>query len=231
MRPAARYDPALVRDLIGWDIRNWSRLLQFSQGFLPPPASGQLALEVGARAGGLSLFLALQGYSVICSDVDSPEAVAQPLHRRYGMAREITYESLNILDSRRPDNSFDIIMFKSVLGFLKSRENQEIAIRELHRLLKPGGILLFAENAVGSKLHKYLRSKFITRTPHWRYVTIDEIRQMCRMFPQTTFETHGFLGLFGWNERMKNMLARVDQLIIGIVPRDWRYLILAAARK
>jgi SAM-dependent methyltransferase len=206
-------------------------LLHFSQRILPPPTPGQIALEVGARAGGLSLFLALQGYSVICSDLETPEALAKPLHRRYGVAQRITYESLDILNSRYPNDSFDIIMFKSVLGYLKSDENQEIAIRELHRILKPGGLLLFAENAVGSRLHKYLRSKFITRTPHWHHVTIDEIRQMCRMFPQTVLETHGFLGLFGWSEKMRNKLARVDQLIIGIVPLDWRYIILAAARK
>jgi 2-polyprenyl-3-methyl-5-hydroxy-6-metoxy-1,4-benzoquinol methylase len=190
-----------------------------------------MVLEVGARAGGLSLFLALQGYSVICSDLESPEAIARPLHRRHGVTQRIAYESLDLLDCQYPANIFDIIMFKSVLGYLKTKGNQEIALKELHRILKPGGVLLFAENAAGSRLHKYLRSKFITRTPHWRYVTIDEIQQMCRIFPQSVLETHGFLGLFGWNESLKNILAMVDQLIIRVIPQDWRYIILVAAHK
>lgn len=231
MNRRAKYHPELLQDIVVWDKRNWSGFLPFSQRFLPPPEPGKTALEVGARGGGLSLYLALQGYPVICSDLSSPEELAKPLHHRYGVDPKITYEAIDILDIQYPENFFDIIMFKSVLGFLKTLENQAAALQELHRVLKPGGVLIFAENAAASRLHKYLRSKFITRTPHWRYVTIDEIQQMCRMFSQVTLETRGFLGLFGWNERLKNILALVDQLIIQVIPQHWRYIILVGARK
>jgi 2-polyprenyl-3-methyl-5-hydroxy-6-metoxy-1,4-benzoquinol methylase len=62
----------LIDDIIGWDIDNWSKFLLFCERFLDHNPAGKQALEVGAREGGLSLYLALKGYEVVCSDLEIP---------------------------------------------------------------------------------------------------------------------------------------------------------------
>jgi hypothetical protein len=63
----------LIEDIIVWDIVNWSSFLPFCEQFLDSDPAGKQALEVGARGGGLSLYLALKGYEVLCSDLEVPE--------------------------------------------------------------------------------------------------------------------------------------------------------------
>ena len=225
------YTSELKADILGWDQRNWFTFLEFSQRFLEESPRGQRAIEVGARRGGLSLFLALQGYAVVCSDLYNPESLARETHRKYGVTGNITYAAVDILNAPYPDHSFDIVMFKSVLGYLKTLEKQRHAVKELHRILKPGGRLLFAENAVGSRLHQYLRSKFITRTPHWRFVTGDEVKEMSSIFSQVIIDRFGFAGLLGWNEKVRNILGVFDSFIVPFTPPGWRYIILGCATK
>jgi SAM-dependent methyltransferase len=223
----------LVDDIIGWDIDNWSKFLLFCECFLDPDPAGKQALEVGARGGGLSLYLALKGYEVACSDLEIPGFPAWALHRRHGAAGKITYQAVNILAPPFPPASFDLIIFKSVLHALPQAGLQAQALRELYRLLRPGGLLLFAENLRASPLHRVLRRLF---RPGWllqrrRYPTAGEIRSWCGEFREFHGETWGCVGTLSRKETVRQRLARLDAVIMPLVPQEWRYIIFAWARK
>jgi ubiquinone/menaquinone biosynthesis C-methylase UbiE len=206
----------------------------FCNNYIKYNSQNNKALEIGSRRGGLSLFLALNKYTVICSDVSSPETLqssSNDKHIKYNVTSQITYDSVNVLDIKYPDNYFDIVVFKSVLGALRTKDNQQLALNEIHRILKPNGILLFAENAVGNLLITVLRNRFVYWSSYWRYVTINEIIQMCSLFSSVEIESYGLLGALGWNEKIRGILGIFDLLVINIIPKNWRYIIFACARK
>lgn len=159
---------------------------------------------MGARGGGLSLYLALKGYEVVCSDLEIPGFPVWALHARHGAAGKITYQAVDILAPPYPEAFFDLIIFKSVIHALPQAQLQAQAFQELHRLLRPGGLLLFAENLRASSLHRILRRLF---RPRWllrqrRYPTAAEIRLWCRNFREFHWETWGFVGTMSRQERV-----------------------------
>ena len=156
----ARLDKALLADVFQWDVGTWSKALRVWEAVLAPLPQGR-ALALGEREGGLSLYLAMHGHRVICSDLSSPEPSARPLHERYQVHPRVAYEAQDITNIQHPDNSFDVVMFKSVIGALSTKERQLKALAEIHRVLRPGGVLLFAENLGGSRLHRWMRKRFV----------------------------------------------------------------------
>lgn len=121
---------------------------------------GASALEVGAREGGLSLYLAQKGFHVVCSDVENPQAMAKGRHENHGVQHLVSYASADATRLPFDDCRFDVVAFKSILGTIGRNgqiEQQAKAISEIHRVLKPGGILLFAENLAGTALHRFFR--------------------------------------------------------------------------
>ncbi len=190
--------------------------------------------ELGARRGGLALWLALQGHSVICSDLEENAAIAGPLHERYGVDSRITYEAID--STQIPyENRFDVIAFKSMLGGVAwngDAQRQSAAVRSMYRALKPGGVLLFAENLRGSPMHRLLRRRFVTWNSIWRYVSIDEMLEYLHLFAVVRYETTGFLGLCGRTQGTSDMLGRADGLVFDrIVPPHSRYIIYGVATK
>jgi len=217
-------DDALVRAVIAWDVRNWSRALPFWQPHLLA-AAPKTALAIGERGGGLSLWLASQGIQVACTDLGVSLEPARALHRRYGVSDLVTYADLDVTSMDYPDGSFDLVVFKSVLGALATKERQIQAIAEIHRVLRPGGTLLFAENLVGSRLHVWLRSRFVPWDATWRYIDLDVDSDLLDAFGAVDFQTWGVLGLFGRSEAQRDLFARVDERFTRWVPSGWRYIL------
>lgn len=223
----------LLHDVIEWDVVNWSRALDFwrRNASLPPPLS---CLELGARRGGLSLWLALQGHNVVCSDLEDNSSVAGPLHDTYGVGDRITYQAIDATNIPYEDH-FDVIAFKSLLGGVAwngDARRQAAALKSMYRALKPGGILLFAENLRGSKLHQLLRKRFVKWNSVWRYVTIEEMRDYLTPFADVRYETTGVTGLCGRSPRTSKLLGRLDGMLLDrVVPPDQRYIIFGTARK
>jgi SAM-dependent methyltransferase len=193
-----------------------------------------LALELGSRNGGLSLWMAFQGARVICSDVERPPEAAARLHQSRGVSRLIQYEAIDA--TRIPYTSrFDVVLFKSMLGAIGRLGNKQLqseAIREMHRSLKPGGELFFAENLVGSPAHQFFRRKFVKWGTTWRYVTVAEMQEFLSPFSSVQYRTVGFVGAFGRSELQRNALAVLDRTILTqIIPETWRYIVVGVARK
>jgi 2-polyprenyl-3-methyl-5-hydroxy-6-metoxy-1,4-benzoquinol methylase len=113
--------PVEPRDFIDWDVRNWSAALDYWLARTRKDLSKCYALELGSRHGGLSLWLALQGARVICSDIRPPTDSAKQRHRKYGVADRIQYQIVDATDIGY-ENEFDVVAFKSLLGGLGTRE-------------------------------------------------------------------------------------------------------------
>jgi SAM-dependent methyltransferase len=224
----------VTADAIQWDVATWKYALRFWTERLES-VQGRLALEIGSRDGGLSLFLALRGCQVVCSDLDGPTPQAIELHRRYGVADRISYASVDACAVPFPDEHFDLVVFKSVLGALRDQNPplgaQRTAVSEMHRVLKDGGRLLFAENLQASPLHTLLRERFVRWGRDWRYLSHVEISELLSGFTETDLSCRGFASAFGRREWQRSLLHGVDRLAVPLVPVSWRYVAFGVAVK
>lgn len=229
----AKYSNEFLKDVISWDIKNWSVALTSWDKALSQLPVGAHALEIGAREGGLSLYLALKGCQVICSDVENPQAAAQLRHKRHNIQNQVDYAAADATNLPFADQQFDVVAYKSILGTI-GRNNQpqfqQQAIDEIHRVLKPGGTLLFAENLAGIALHRLLRR--MTRWGrYWRYVKVDEMQRFHEHFSEFSYSSFGLFGAFGRSEFQRGLLHYVDRMIDPILKDHHKYIIFGYARK
>ncbi|HTV91365.1 MAG TPA: class I SAM-dependent methyltransferase [Verrucomicrobiae bacterium] len=219
---------------IGWDVANWSAALRFWEREADLAGPGLDCLEIGAHSGGLSVWLAQMGHNVHCSDLENARGQAQALVDRYGVGDLVRYEDIDAT-AIPYDQAFDVIVFKSVLGGVGhggAMDRQDLAIRSMHRALRPGGRLLFAENLTGSPMHRWLRGRYVEWGARWRYVSIDEMLGFLRPFSRVQYGTTGFLGALGRSERQRRAFSVVDRLLLNaIVPKSWRYIMYGVATK
>ncbi len=222
-----------VSEVIEWDVMNWSLALDFWGTWSALDLQNCCALELGAGNGGLSLWLALQGAFVVCSDLRNPARFARALHKKYNVENRVEYQAISTTHIPY-ENHFDLVVFKSMLGDVgrnNHHELQHLAVEEIFKSLKPGGELWFAENLVGSPLHRLTR-RFIRRGKLWRYLTIEETGQLLENFSEEHHATAGFLGVFGRDGRSRNLLGALDRYVCNrLVPERWKYVVIVRARK
>ncbi len=229
----AKYSNEILRDIINWDVKNWSVALASWDKALAHLQTGASALEIGAREGGLSLYLALKGCQVICSDFENPQGTAQICHQFHNLQNRVSYVAADATSLPFPDRQFDVVAYKSILGTIGRNDRpglQAQATNEIHRVLKPGGTLLFAENLSGTTLHRFFR-KMTKWGGYWRYVKVDEMQRFHEQFSEFQFGTFGFFGAFGRSEFQRGLLHHVDRLIDPVLKDHHKYIIYGYARK
>ena len=214
-------------NFVEWDTVNWSKLIDVieSSGI---DLQGKKVLELGARNGGLSLYYALNGAEVLCSDVtkDFPSQRAIHLHEKYHLQDRITYAQIDALNiPEKYHGKFDVVTFKSILGGIGSHDTEleSIAVRNIAQCLKPGGYAIFAENMKSSSLHQFFRR---TRKYSWHYQTEENILSLFgEKFSLVEKCYCGFLGCFGVTEGMREVLGYLDRYIFDrVVPERWKYV-------
>jgi SAM-dependent methyltransferase len=198
-----------LNDIIEWDIPNWSVALEYWKKNTIHNLSSVHALEIGSKHGGLSLWAALNGMNVLCTDIGSPSSKAIEKHRRYGVAHLIKYEVLNALYIPYSE-MFQVVFLKSVLGGVGDHAK---AIEEIYKSLSKGGELWFAENLAGSPLHRFLRKRYVQWGNTWRCVTIHELLECFSMFSTFSYKTVGFLGALGRSPFQRRVLGMIDRII------------------
>jgi SAM-dependent methyltransferase len=230
LRPLTR-DGQLMRDIVTWDVRTWSTAVLLWQHVLPESPKLR-CLEIGAGPGGPSLWLALQGHEVLCTNWQNTEAHARPLHDRYGVSDRIRYTDVDATQIPY-ENEFDLIVFKSVIGGVGDRAAQDRAMCGILRALKPGGRLLFAENLRGTVFHRLARAiAYTVRGTSWRYPTLAELAPHLAQYSQLELHTTGFLAMFGVKESQRWALAGADEKVFNrLVPSRWKYVSYGTAIK
>ena len=233
-RPPPDVADSTLREIIGWDIVNWARALEFWKTHARfPRAASCLELGCGGQSS-LALWLAMLGYTVVCSDAGGVPESIKAAHRRHGVADRISYEDI---DARAISyrNRFDVVVFKSVLGGIvredPARLSSEVMAR-VHDALKPGGMLLFAENLKSTPLHQFARSRLLGRQATWHYFASSELQDLLSSFRSFEMTTFGFLGCFGRSEAQRRFLGKLDRSLLDkLVPARWHYVAAAIAYK
>lgn len=223
----------LTKDIIQWDVKSWSKALAYWDENINWDKV-QNGLELGGREGGLSLWMALKGKKVVCSDLENVKSTAEPLHTRYKVNELITYQDIDATNIPY-ENHFDIIVFKSIIGGIGRDDNYEIqekVFKEIYKALKPGGKLLFAENLIASPFHQQLRKRFVKWGNAWRYISLNEMKTFLSDFSSVEINTTGVMATFGRNENQRNTLSKFDKIILNkIAPDKWKYISYGIAEK
>ena len=220
----------LIKEIFEWDSYNWSKALPFWDDHLK--GEKLHCLELGAHRGGPSLWLSIKGQHVICSDLRNPQEQAKAFHDKHD-ARNITYSALSAT-SLPFENEFDVIIFKSILGGISRNGKDELksqAIGEMYKALKPGGILLFAENLKSSVLHRFFRSRLRKWGNSWNYLEYRELTPLLSDFSKVEMKTTGFFSALGPNEFSKKLLGMADSLLSPLIPPGKKYIVFVAATK
>jgi 2-polyprenyl-3-methyl-5-hydroxy-6-metoxy-1,4-benzoquinol methylase len=113
----------------------WARRVKMLSRHL---RSGMSALELGCGTGYFTRELACSGANIVAVDV-SPDLLE--IAKANSSAPNVRYEIQNAYELSYPDAVFDSVVGSSVLHHLEIEE----AIREIYRVLKPGGTIYFTE--------------------------------------------------------------------------------------
>jgi SAM-dependent methyltransferase len=223
-----------MKDIVQWDVRSWSKAIRYWDKQVDWN-NVKCGLELGGHEGGLSLWLALKGKPVVCSDLKNVKQTAYGLHEKYRVTSLVEYRDIDALDIPY-ENFFDVIMFKSVIGGVGRNDKPEMQQKmfaQVHKALKPGGKLLFAENLAASPFHQRLRKRFVNWGDSWRYVSIDEVRQFLSGFTSCEIRTTGFLATLGRNEGQRQLFAVMDDVLLlnKLLPDNWKYIVYGIAEK
>ena len=226
-------DKQIIKDIFEWDVLNWSKAIDFWLEEVDVNTNHLNCLELGGRGGGLSLWLAINNNTVICSDLESPKDLATKLHAKYNCTDKIEYQSINATNIPF-ENQFDIVVFKSILGGISGNGNDELkkaTVDEIYKCLKPNGKLLFAENLEASILHKGFRKAFVKWGNRWNYLKYKEIKNVFSSFENVKYKTVGFWGTFGRTEKQRHFLSKLDNFFERFIPIKKRYIVFGIAEK
>lgn len=162
------------------------------KNFLGSDLQDQHVLEVGTRYGKMACLFALLGGKVIGLDPNKVAlSVARKEATKWNVTDRITFvqggEDLSILK----DNSFDVAFSKSVLVVVPDMMR---FLKEINAKLKPGGKVVFLENAKGPWLVHMLRA---FRHGKWdytraRYFTTAEIEMVSSIFAEVVVKECAF---------------------------------------
>jgi tellurite methyltransferase len=104
--------------------------------------SGMRVLDAGCGTGRNLVYLLRSGYKVFGVD-ESREAVAQARQLAATLAPHLPAENFRVEAVERmsfADTSFDVVLSSAVLHFAHDEQQWEAMLREMWRVLKPGGI-------------------------------------------------------------------------------------------
>ncbi len=227
-----------LNDIIEWDVLNWSRLVKYWIPTLHTFPADAKVLAVGERNGGLSLWLALMGFKVDCTDIKEPSEKAISRHKKYRVSDKITYRQLDIVNDSPIPDTYDLVIAKSVIGGLKSNPSdagtrnfstQQKAVSNIYAQLKKDGYFLSAENLTGNFLHKYARLNK-QKDKGWRYLHYKEIPVLFQPFKVVKTKTFGILPTSFRSGLLNETLFTFNKLLDFLPPQE-KYIAFTTAQK
>jgi hypothetical protein len=156
------------------------------------------------------------------------------VHEQFGVAAGTQYLDVDAT-SITCHTEYDIVALKSVLGGIVRQRTLSVGKQVadgISHILRPGGVVLFAENMAATRFHKLFRDHFGAGKNHWKYFKADELVSLFADFTSLEYRVFGFLGCFGPIEPVRRGLGRIDSLLCDrVVPEPWRYIMAGIAVK
>ena len=198
---------------------------------------GKQILDCGCGMGNLSIYLAVKGGYVKGFDISSEMVkVARDNANKNNTAKRCSFVCSSFEDLPYRDISFDLAMGAYILHHV----NIERAVKELHRILKPGGKAVFIETWGKNPLlvwaGKYLAGRFGIAKYGTKYehpITTGDIQKMRKIFSEVDLEFPEFVffkkaatNVFRWKKNLKfitDVLVKMDDFITRRFPSFNKY--------
>ena len=166
---------------------------------------GRTMLDLGCGAGENSVYFALKGARCTATDY-SAGMVEKALELAAANNVGIEGRTMDAMSLDAPDNTFDIIYAANLLHHLP---DPEACIREMHRVLKPGGKACFWDPLKHNPvINVYRRMASDVRTNDERPLHINIASSVKSIFSETMYETFWFSSL--WVFLRFYLIERVD---------------------
>lgn len=166
---------------------------------LAVPAPGERALDVGCGTGNYTGWLAAQGLDVTGLDRDPSMLAAARAKVPGARFREGDVTALPFADS-----AIDLVLAVTLFCFLNG-EQRQAAVRELLRVVRPGGRVVVGELGRYSLWAARRRLKGWRGSERWRSAHFTTGGELCRLFEQGgagSMTTRYGLYLPPWNTRL-----------------------------
>ncbi len=196
--------------------------------------SGKQVLDYGCGHGMAAVVLARRGAQVTAFDLSGGYA-AEAARRAHANGVRVQVVQANAEQLPFAQACFDAIWGNAILHHLDLRQ----AGREIHRVLRPGGVAVFCEPWGENpllRLGRHLAAPGEHHTPDERPLRREDLAFLQAIFPY--LETHGFQ-LFDSLRRLAPMLSRrlhlvtLDRMLLDRLPwcAFWcRYMVLVLKR-
>ncbi len=171
---------------------------------------GKRLLDLGCGAGENSVYFALKGAHCIAADYSTGMLEnAQMLAQKHGVEIETTCMNAEAIDF--PDNTFDCVYAANLLHHVRP----EIALREMHRICKPGGKVCFWDPLKHNPIiGVYRRMATEVRSKDETPLSIGFVKKVDELFSHVAYETFWLFTLW--------IFLRF-YLIEGVSPNQERY--------
>jgi ubiquinone/menaquinone biosynthesis C-methylase UbiE len=140
------------------ELEDWSRIIEdglsihedhYIKEFV---GTEGILLDIGCGGGRESIALSTRGYKVVGIDL-VPDMVTNACMNADKEQADVKYSVMNALTLGFKDNSFGgALMLGQVLTFIPFRKNRILALKEVFRVLKPGGKLIMTTHSRNSHI-------------------------------------------------------------------------------
>lgn len=183
--------------------------------------TGKKLLDLGCGAGENSVYFAKKGALCVATDY-SPGMVEVALKLAETNGVKIEGCTANAMELEFPDNTFDIVYASNLLHHLPE---PKIAIREMHRVLKPGGKACFWEPLKHNPvINVYRRMATKVRTEDETPLDINIVKFVNSLYSEVAYDTFWLATL--WIFLRFYLIERVHPN----KERYWKKIIIEQAR-
>lgn len=165
---------------------------------------GKRLLDLGCGAGENSVYFARKGADCVATDISSGMVdTALKLAEKYGVS--IEGKVINAMEIDFPENSFDIVYAANILHHV----NPQLALREMHRVVKPGGKVCFWDPLKHNPIiNIYRRIAKDVRTEDETPLDINIVQFTKKLFSEVEYDTFWLVSL--WVFIQFYLIERVD---------------------
>lgn len=129
-------------------------------------------LDIGCGSGTISLYLANKGYKVKGIDISRKAIKASKESAKNIGLKNVDFETCEF-PREIPKGKYDLVFFSEVVEHLP---DDELALRKIHKLLNPGGILYLSTPSKNAPLYRLgYAKKFDKEVGHLRRYTVQEL--------------------------------------------------------